>query len=211
MTESPRRELGDSIAHLGTGRPCVVSDRVLAAGGTPLQSAEPDVWQYSEDGLHGVQQPDVQPPATGLGPFRTDEHGRYRFLTVFLSPYPTPTDGPVGRLLQATGRHPIATSMRVVSGPGSPRQLPEQADRLVCTDCWCCPRPISALSPSTWPLCWATHARVSLSLMAEEGVRSPRSYRHPYSRRALRWAGTDVVPSGAGSGRGAGGGPWARR
>ncbi|MFF3332997.1 hypothetical protein ACFYWX_26170 [Streptomyces sp. NPDC002888] len=102
MTESPRRELGDSIDFLGTGRPCVVSGRVLTADGTPLPDTELDVWQCSEDGFYDVQQPDVQPPGNGRGLFRTDGGGR----TVVPSHYPIPTDGPVGRLLEATGRHP---------------------------------------------------------------------------------------------------------
>ncbi|GHB59702.1 hydroxyquinol 1,2-dioxygenase [Streptomyces umbrinus] len=106
MTESPRRELGDSIDLLGTGRPCVVSGRVLAADGTPLPDTELDVWQCSEDGFYDVQQPDVQPPGNGRGLFRTDGEGRYWFRTVVPSHYPIPTDGPVGRLLEATGRHP---------------------------------------------------------------------------------------------------------
>ena len=55
MTESPRRALGDSNDLLGTGRPCVVSGRVLAGDGTPLQGAELDVWQCSEEGSYDVQ------------------------------------------------------------------------------------------------------------------------------------------------------------
>ena len=106
MTESPRRELGDCIDLIGTGRPCVVSGRVLAADGTPLPGAELDVWQCSQDGFYDVQQPDVQPPGNGRGLFRTDGDGRYWFRTVVPSHYPIPTDGPVGRLLEATGRHP---------------------------------------------------------------------------------------------------------
>ncbi|WP_328835345.1 dioxygenase [Streptomyces europaeiscabiei] len=106
MTASPRRELGASIDLLGTGRPCVVSGRVLAADGTPLPDTELDVWQCSKDGFYDVQQPDVQPPGNGRGLFRTDGEGRYWFRTVVPSHYPIPTDGPVGRLLGATGRHP---------------------------------------------------------------------------------------------------------
>ncbi len=106
MTESPRRELGDSIDLLGTGRPCVISGRVTDADGTPLANAELDVWQCTEDGFYDVQQPDVQPPGNGRGLFRTDAEGRFWFRTVVPSHYPIPTDGPVGRLLEATGRHP---------------------------------------------------------------------------------------------------------
>ncbi|TLS46609.1 6-chlorohydroxyquinol-1,2-dioxygenase [Streptomyces montanus] len=106
MTESPRRELGDSIDLLGTGRLCVVSGRVLSPDGTPLLGAELDVWQCTEDGFYDVQQPDVQPPGNGRGLFRTDDEGRFWFRTVVPSHYPIPTDGPVGALLRATGRHP---------------------------------------------------------------------------------------------------------
>ncbi|MEU5077054.1 dioxygenase [Streptomyces asoensis] len=103
---SPRRDLGDSIDLLGTGRPCVVSGRVLATDGTPLPGAELDVWQCDEQGFYDVQQPGVQPPGNGRGLFRADGEGRFWFRTVVPSPYPIPTDGPVGALLRATGRHP---------------------------------------------------------------------------------------------------------
>jgi catechol 1,2-dioxygenase/hydroxyquinol 1,2-dioxygenase len=106
MTKSPTRELGDSIDLLGTGRPCVVSGRVLSPDGTPLAGAELDVWQCNEEGFYDVQQPDVQPAGNGRGLFRTDDEGRYWFRTVAPSHYPIPTDGPVGGLLGATGRHP---------------------------------------------------------------------------------------------------------
>ncbi|MEU2859274.1 dioxygenase [Streptomyces mirabilis] len=107
MTVSPRRELGDSIDLLSTGRPCVISGRVTSADGTPLPGVELDVWQCSEDGFYDVQQPDVQPPGNGRGLFRTDDEGRFWFRSVVPSHYPIPTDGPVGRLLEATGRHPF--------------------------------------------------------------------------------------------------------
>lgn len=106
MTASPRRELGDSIDLVGTGRPCVVSGQVLSADGTPLPGAELDVWQCNEQGFYDVQQPDAQPPGNGRGLFRADDEGRFWFRSVVPSHYPIPTDGPVGRLLDATGRHP---------------------------------------------------------------------------------------------------------
>src|SRR4029453_10008512 len=40
------------------------------------------------------------------GLFTCADEGRFWFRTVPPSPYPIPTDGPVGRLLTATGRHP---------------------------------------------------------------------------------------------------------
>lgn len=106
MTESPRRALGDSIDLLGTGRPCVIAGRVLATDDSPLPGAELDVWQCSQDGFYDVQQPDAQPPGNGRGLFRADDAGHFWFRTVVPSHYPIPTDGPVGRVLEATGRHP---------------------------------------------------------------------------------------------------------
>lgn len=106
VVRSPTRESGDSIDLIGRGQPCVVSLRVASADGGPLAGAGVDVWQCTEDGFYDVQQPDVQPPGNGRGLFRTDDEGRVWFRTVVPSPYPIPTDGPVGTLLQATGRHP---------------------------------------------------------------------------------------------------------
>ncbi|MEU4877649.1 dioxygenase [Streptomyces sp. NPDC021608] len=106
VVASPPRASGDSIDLLGSGTPCVVALRVLSADGAPLAAASVDVWQCTEDGFYDVQQPDVQPPGNGRGLFRTDDEGRLWFRTVVPSHYPIPTDGPVGRLLVATGRHP---------------------------------------------------------------------------------------------------------
>lgn len=106
MTESPVRELGADIDLVGVGEPCVVSGVVRSADGTPLPGAVLDVWQADPHGFYDVQQPDVQPPGNGRGLFTADGEGRFRFRTCVPSAYPIPTDGPVGALLKATGRHP---------------------------------------------------------------------------------------------------------
>ncbi|WP_406462667.1 intradiol ring-cleavage dioxygenase [Streptomyces sp. NBC_01622] len=106
MTESPVRELGANIDLVGGGEPCVVSGRIVSGDGTPLPGALLDVWQADGNGFYDVQQPDVQPPGNGRGLFTTDAEGRFWFRTCVPSPYPIPTDGPVGDLLRATGRHP---------------------------------------------------------------------------------------------------------
>ncbi|ANS63259.1 hydroxyquinol 1,2-dioxygenase [Streptomyces lincolnensis] len=106
MTDSPVRALGADIDLVGGGEPCVISGRVLSRDGTPLPGAVLDVWQANDQGYYDVQQPDVQPSGNGRGLFTTDDEGRFRFRTCVPSPYPIPTDGPVGDLLHATGRHP---------------------------------------------------------------------------------------------------------
>jgi hydroxyquinol 1,2-dioxygenase len=106
MVASPRRELGDPIDLVATGEPCVVTGRVLSLDGSPLAGALVDVWQADDHGFYDVQQPGTQPQGNGRGLFTCDDDGRFWFRTVTPSPYPIPTDGPVGRLLTATGRHP---------------------------------------------------------------------------------------------------------
>jgi hydroxyquinol 1,2-dioxygenase len=105
MVESPRRTLGESIDLVGRGEPCLIIGQVRAVDGTPLPGATVDVWQANESGFYDVQQPGIQPPGNGRGLFTTDAYGRFWFRTVVPSPYPIPTDGPVGSLLAATGRH----------------------------------------------------------------------------------------------------------
>jgi protocatechuate 3,4-dioxygenase beta subunit len=106
VVESPPRELGDTIDLIGRGKPCVVTGRVLSQDGSPLPGALVDVWQANEEGFYDVQQPGVQPLGNGRGLFTTDEQGVFWFRTVVPSYYPIPTDGPVGRMLDRTGRHP---------------------------------------------------------------------------------------------------------
>jgi protocatechuate 3,4-dioxygenase beta subunit len=106
VVASPERENGDSIDLLGGADPCLVTGRVLGTDGSPLDGATVDVWQCSRDGFYDVQQPDVQPLGNGRGLFHTDADGRFAFRTVLPSHYPIPTDGPVGRMLVATERHP---------------------------------------------------------------------------------------------------------
>ncbi|MFJ8630416.1 intradiol ring-cleavage dioxygenase [Streptomyces sp. NPDC093568] len=120
MTESPVRALGANIDLVGDGEPCVVSGRVLSRDGHPLPGAVIDVWQADGNGFYDVQRPDAQPPGNGRGLFTADAEGRFWFRTCVPSPYPIPTDGPVGDLLRATARHPFrpAHIHFIASAPG---------------------------------------------------------------------------------------------
>lgn len=97
--------MGFDICRDGKGEPCVVSGRVADAGGRPIEGAVLDVWQTNGDGRYDVQQPDEQPEHNMRGKFVTGADGRYWFRTTKPVSYPVPTDGPVGRMLDATGRH----------------------------------------------------------------------------------------------------------
>lgn len=103
---APLREFGASLVDKDIpGDPTVVTGQVRSGDGTPLPSAEIDVWQAAPNGLYDIQ--DSEQPAFNLrGRFRTNEDGTYRFLTTRPPDYPVQDDGPVGRLLRATGRHP---------------------------------------------------------------------------------------------------------
>jgi len=100
--------------------PCVVTGRVVSTDGTPLPGATLDVWQANDQGFYDVQQPDVQPRTNGRGLFTADENGEFWFRTIVPSYYPIPTDGPVGELLVATGRHAFrpAHIHFIVTAPG---------------------------------------------------------------------------------------------
>jgi catechol 1,2-dioxygenase len=83
----------------------VVTGRVAAVDGTPLPGALLDVWQANDQGFYDVQQPQQQPRTNGRGLFTAAADGSFWFRTIVPSYYPIPTDGPVGELLKATGRH----------------------------------------------------------------------------------------------------------
>ncbi|WP_432824546.1 dioxygenase [Dactylosporangium sp. CA-092794] len=120
MVASPPRALGDSIDLVGNGEPCLVTGRVVDTAGRPVGGASVDVWQADADGFYDVQRPDEVPRQNLRGRFTADADGRFHFRTVVPRFYPIPTDGPVGRLLGATRRHPnrAAHIHLEVSAPG---------------------------------------------------------------------------------------------
>jgi hydroxyquinol 1,2-dioxygenase len=53
-----------------------------------------------------VQRPELGARRRGRGVMKTDLRGQLRFKALVPTPYPVPTDGPVGHMLLALGRHP---------------------------------------------------------------------------------------------------------
>ena len=105
---APELALGSDIANGARGEPCYVSGQVRGLDGRPVAGACLDVWQSDEDGHYDVQLPAAsdEHEHRARARLRTDAEGRFHFRSILAVPYPIPHDGPVGRMLEALGRHP---------------------------------------------------------------------------------------------------------
>ena len=97
---------GFDISHGGPGEPTEVSGHVLMPDGKPITGAVLDVWQTAPNGFYSTQDPN-QDRFNLRGRFRSDAKGAFSFRTIKPTSYPVPTDGPVGAVLNAMGRHPM--------------------------------------------------------------------------------------------------------
>jgi protocatechuate 3,4-dioxygenase beta subunit len=103
---APELPWGGNIAHLDKeGPPTLVSGRVLDLDGRPIAGALLDVWQAQSSGLYDSQDPNLD-ELHMRGKFRSNAEGRFLVRTVLPVHYPIPSDGPVGAMLRAAGRHP---------------------------------------------------------------------------------------------------------
>jgi len=71
----------------------------------PIAGAELDCWQADPTGLYDSQKEDSD-HLHMRGIYTTDAEGRYLIRTSRPVHYQIPSDGPVGDMLKATGRHP---------------------------------------------------------------------------------------------------------
>lgn len=115
---SPRIQRGDDLAFGAKGQPCWVRGTVRDLAGRPVAGARIEVWEADEDGLYDVQYLDERVCARGH--LFSGDDGGYDFWALTPAPYPIPNDGPVGRLLAASGRSPMRASHLhfMVSAPG---------------------------------------------------------------------------------------------
>jgi len=117
---APEKEYGADIAAVDRhGVTTYISGRVLDLQGNPIAGAELDVWQAAADGLYDVQ--DTSLGSMNMrGKFHTGADGRYLVKTTRPVAYQIPSDGPVGKMLAATNRHPWrpAHVHFVVAAPG---------------------------------------------------------------------------------------------
>ncbi|WP_300063893.1 intradiol ring-cleavage dioxygenase [uncultured Roseobacter sp.] len=103
---APEYEMGKNISLDGKGESCLFEGTIKDLQGAPIEGAELDVWSDNADGYYDVQQPDVQPKWNNRGRFITGPDGCYSFRGIKPVSYPIPSDGPVGQMLTALGRHP---------------------------------------------------------------------------------------------------------
>jgi len=102
---APDLPVGGDLKKDNDGDTVIVQGRVLTPDGEPISGAVLEIWQTAENGLYSNQdtaQPDYNLRARQV----VSDDGRYSFTTVRPAPYTVPSDGPVGDLLRATGRHP---------------------------------------------------------------------------------------------------------
>ncbi|MPW19233.1 hydroxyquinol 1,2-dioxygenase [Paraburkholderia sp. CNPSo 3157] len=103
--DAPDYRNGDDVANGACGEPCFVSGVVRGPDGESVSSARIEVWQADADGFYDVQYGHAD-THRARGVLHSLPDGRYHFRSIVAEPYPIPHDGPVGRMLEALGRHP---------------------------------------------------------------------------------------------------------
>ena len=121
---APVVELGGDVARGAAGEPCFVRGRVLDPQGRGIAGAELDVWQADANGLYDVQY-GADAALRARGVLRADDAGAFHFRSIVAQAYPIPHDGPVGRMLEALGRHPWRPAHLhfMVTAPGYERLI----------------------------------------------------------------------------------------
>ena len=102
------------------GGPVLLAEGVIKdTDGNPIAGAELDIWQTAPNGLYASQD-DEQDTFSFHGLMTVGDDGRYAFTTVKPVEYTVPSDGPVGDILRACGRHPWRPSHLhfIVKAPG---------------------------------------------------------------------------------------------
>ncbi|MCQ9165187.1 MULTISPECIES: dioxygenase [unclassified Arthrobacter] len=118
VDDAPEIPRGGDIAGGAAGEPCWIEGTVRDTDGNPVSGARIEVWEADEDGFYDVQYTDGR--VAGRAHLFSDTDGNYNFWGLTPTPYPIPHDGPVGKMLEATGRSPMRASHLhfMVTAPG---------------------------------------------------------------------------------------------
>ncbi|WP_299376411.1 dioxygenase [uncultured Tateyamaria sp.] len=105
ITGSPDLPVGADMRRDYDDTLLLVEGTVRDPDGNPIEGATLDIWQTAPNGLYSSQDPD-QDTYSFHGLQQVGADGRYGFTTVRPVEYTVPSDGPVGDILRACGRHP---------------------------------------------------------------------------------------------------------
>ncbi len=105
ISGAPAIPIGADLRGKFTEQVVLAEGVVKDTDGNPIEGAEVDIWQTAPNGLYSSQDPD-QDTYSFHGIQTTGKDGRYAFTTVKPVSYTVPSDGPVGDILRASGRHP---------------------------------------------------------------------------------------------------------
>lgn len=105
ISGAPPLAIGGDMKDRFDGELIIAEGIVKDMDGNPIEGAEVDIWQTAPNGLYSSQDED-QDTFSFHGIQTTGADGRYAFTSVKPVEYTVPTDGPVGDILNATGRHP---------------------------------------------------------------------------------------------------------
>jgi protocatechuate 3,4-dioxygenase beta subunit len=103
--EGSPAKIYDEYEGMGDADVLIVGGTVTSTAGGPLPDAIVDVWQTGPSGGYDIWD-DRQPEMNFRGKIRPAQDGTYRIQTMLPKPYTVPTDGPVGRYLEAVDQHP---------------------------------------------------------------------------------------------------------
>ncbi len=105
VSNPPPLAVGGDLKRDYEGETVLVEGTVRDAEGNAIPGAQIDIWQTAPNGMYSSQDPE-QDIHSFHGLMTADENGRYAFTTVRPVEYTVPSDGPVGDILNAAGRHP---------------------------------------------------------------------------------------------------------
>ena len=105
VSGAPPLEIGGDMKRHYGGPVLLVEGAIRDEAGNPIPGAKLDIWQTAPNGMYASQD-EEQDTFSFQGLMTVSEDGRYCFTTVKPVEYTEPSDGPVGDILRACGRHP---------------------------------------------------------------------------------------------------------
>lgn len=98
-------EHGHQISNDADGEPMLAVCTVKDTKGRPIPGVAVDVWETDSKGFYDVQYADRGDKPDGRAIVESDKDGVIFFKAIVPVPYPIPSDGPVGKLLERLKRH----------------------------------------------------------------------------------------------------------